>query len=137
MEPLIKNSTDFPCRYNFNYKYTLCSSGPPSVPTLSCIHLTEDADRAVSVTVSWTLSGGYNAEFYLININTNAPLTPYAGLLNITTASVTQYELTGFMAGYEYNITVRGVIPNCGGLDSKTLTITPQGMYHSITCTGK
>ena len=39
------------------------------------------------------------------------PQTPYGGLLNITNASVTQHELTGFIAGYEYNITVRGV--NC------------------------
>ena len=46
-----------------------------------------------------------------INITSNAPNTPYGGLLNITTTSVTQYELTGFMADYEYNITVRGV--NC------------------------
>ena len=79
------------------------------------------------MTVSWTLSGGDSADFYLININTNAPQTPYEGLLNITTSSVT---LTGFMADYEYNITVRGV--NCGsqeGNESEPLTIRPQGMY--------
>ena len=103
------------------------------MPTLSCIDLTEDTNGTVDVTVSWTLSGGDRAEFYLININTNAPLTPYRGLLNITSDNVTEYELTGFTAGYEYNITVRGVTANCGGLDSKTLRITPQGMYHSIT----
>ena len=83
----------------------------------------------MNVTVSWTLSGGDNADFYLINITTNAPQTPYGGLLNITT-SVTQYELTGFMAGYEYNITVRGV--NCDsqeGNESEPLTIRPQGKY--------
>ena len=82
--------------------------------------------------MSWTLSGGDSADFYLINITTNAPQTPYGGLLNITTASVAQYELTGFIADYEYNITVHGVTGNCGGPDSKTLRITPQGMYHSI-----
>ena len=79
--------------------------------------------------MSWTLSGGYSADFYLINITTNAPQTPYGGLLNITTGSVTQYELTGFIAEYDYNITVRGV--NCGdlvGRESEPLTITPQGM---------
>ena len=79
--------------------------------------------------MSWTLSGGDSADFYLINITTNAPQTPYKGLLNIT-GSVTQYELTGFMAEYEYNITVHGV--NCGsqeGDESEPLTITPQGMY--------
>ena len=79
------------------------------------------------VTVNWTLSGGDSADFYLINITTNAPQTPYGGLLNITSASVT---ITGFMAGYEYNITVRGV--NCGsveGNESEPLTITPQGLY--------
>ena len=80
------------------------------------------------MTMSWTLSGGDSADFYLINITTNALQTPYGGLLNITTASVTQFELTGFVADYEYNITVRGV--NCGsqeGRESEPLTITPQG----------
>ena len=80
------------------------------------------------MTVSWTLSGGDSADFYLISITTNAPQTPYGGLLNITTANVT---LTGFMTGYEYSVTVRGV--NCGNLEgsaSEPLTIRPQGMYH-------
>ena len=79
--------------------------------------------------MSWTLSGGDSADFYFISITTNASWTPYEGLLNIT-GSVTQHELTGFMAGYEYSITVRGV--KCGGLvgrESEPLTITPQGMY--------
>ena len=105
---------------------TFISSGPPSVPTLSCVDLSGDVSGVVNVTVSWTLSVGDSADFYLINIATNAPQTPYGGLLNITTASVT---LTGFMAGYEYNITVRGV--NCGsqeGRESEPLTIRPQGM---------
>ena len=85
----------------------------------------------MNVTVSWTLSGGDSADFYLINITTNAPQTLYGRLLNITNASVTQDELTGFMTGYEYNIIVRGV--NCGsqeGSESEPLTITPQGVYH-------
>ena len=79
--------------------------------------------------MNWTLSGGDIVDFYFINITTNAPQIPYGGLLNITNASVTQYELTGFQAGYEYNITVRGV--NCGrqkGRMSDPLTITPQSM---------
>ena len=104
------------------------SPGPPSVSTLSCVDLSGDVSGAVNVTVSWTLSGGDSADFYLINITTNAPQTPYGGILNITTASVTQYELTGFMTGYEYNITVRGV--NCGsqeGRESEPLRLTPQG----------
>ena len=104
-------------------------SDPPSVSTLSCADLSEDVSGVVNVTVSWTLSGGDSADFYLISITTNAPQTPYEGLLNITTASVTQYELTGFMTGYEYNITVRGVTANCGGLvgrESEPLTIRPQ-----------
>ena len=104
--------------------------GTPSIPTLSCIHLSEGVNGAVNVTVSWTLSGGDSADFYLINITTNAPQTPYGGLLNITTASVTQYKLTGFMAGYEYNITVHGV--NCGsqeGAESEPLTITAKCTY--------
>ena len=87
----------------------------------------------MNVTVSWTLSGGDSADFYLINITTNALQTPYGGLLNTTTGSVTQHELTGFMAGYEYNITVRGV--NCGGQEgreSEPLTITPQGKYNNM-----
>ena len=98
------------------------------MPTLSCVDLSEDVSGAVNVTVSWTLSAGDSADFYLINITTNAPQTPFRGLLNIITASVTQHELTGFMAGYEYNITVRGV--NCGSLkgsESEPLIITPQG----------
>ena len=105
-------------------------TGPPSAPTLSLVDLSEDVSGAVNVTVSWTLSGGDSADFYLINITTNAPQTPYGGLLNITTGSVTQYELTGFMTGYEYNITIRGVTVNSGGLlgrESELLTITPQG----------
>ena len=82
--------------------------------------------------MSWTLSGGDSADFHLISVTTNAPEAPYGGLLNIPTGSVTQRELTGFMAGYEYNITVRGV--NCRNLEgnwSEPLTITPQGIYHS------
>ena len=115
--------------------HVFCSLGAPSVPTLSCIDLTEDTDGGVNITVSWTLSGADSADFYLINITTNASQTPYGGLLNITTASVTQYELTGFMAGYEYNITVCGV--NCGsqeGRESELLTITPQGVYSYGQC---
>ena len=78
--------------------------------------------------MNWTLSGGDSTDYYLINITTNAPQTPYGGLLNIT-GSVTQYELTGFFVGYGYNITVRGV--NCEsqeGGESEPLTITTQGM---------
>ena len=89
----------------------------------------------MNVSVSWTLSGGDNADFYLINITTNAPQTPYKGLLNITTTSVTQYELTGFQAGYQYHITVRGVTVNCGGLqgsEGEPLIITPEGR-HTLT----
>ena len=85
----------------------------------------------MTVTVSWTLSDGDSADYYLINITTNAPQTPYGGLLNITNASVTRHELSGFMACYEYNITVCGVSTNCGGLvgmESEPLTIAPQGI---------
>ena len=84
------------------------------------------------MTVSWTLSGEDSADFYLINITTNAPEIPYKGLLNISNASVTQHEFSGFLSGYEYNITVRGVTANCGGLvgrESEPLIITPQGTY--------
>ena len=104
-------------------------SGLPSVPTLSCVDLSEDVSGAVNITVNWILSGGDSADFYLINITTNASHTPYGGLLNITTDSVTQHELTGFMTDYEYNITVHGV--NCGsqeGYVSEPLTVTPQRM---------
>ena len=49
--------------------------------------------------------------------------------MNITTASVIQHELTGFMAGYEYNITVRGVkCESQEGNESEPLTIRPQGI---------
>ena len=114
-------------------RFSLSSSGPPSVPTLSCVELSEDVTGgAVNVTVSWTLNGGDSADFYLISITTNAPQTPYGGLVNIPTASVTQHELTGFMTRYEYNITVRGV--NCGsqeGGESELLKIRPQGIIES------
>ena len=113
---------------NVQHLKSFICSGPPSVPLLSCVDRSEDVSGAVNVTVSWTLSGGDSADFYLINITTNAPQTPYGGFLNITTASVTQHELTGFTTGYEYNITVRGV--NCGsqeGSESEPLAITPQG----------
>ena len=110
------------------YKIESLSSGPPSAPTLSCVDLSGDMSGAVNVTVRWTLSGGDSADFYLINITTNAPQIPYGGLLNITTAIVTQYELTGFMAGYEYNITVHGSCGNQMGSESEPLTITPQGI---------
>ena len=85
--------------------------------------------------MSWTQNGGDGADFYLVSIATIAPQNPYVELLNITTASTTQHELTGFMTGYDYNITVRGVMANCGGLvgnESDPLTITPQGTYISI-----
>ena len=111
------------------------SPGPPSLPDLSCAYLSEDTDGLVSVTVCWTLSGGDSADFYLINITTNDTQPPYGGLLNITTASVTQHKLTGFRIGYEYNITVCGV--NCGsqkGSESEPLTITPQGTLHGELC---
>ena len=109
-------------------------SVPPSIPTLSCVGLSDTVSGAVNVTVSWSLSGEDNADFYLINITTNAPQTPYGGLLNIT-ASVTQYELTGFMTGYEYNITARGV--NCGsqeGNETEPLAMKPLGIFIDGFC---
>ena len=81
----------------------------------------------MNVTVHWKLSGRDTADFYLINITTNTPQTLYDGILNITSSSVT---IAGFMANYEYNITVRGV--NCGnqeGIESEPWTITRQGLY--------
>ena len=108
--------------------HSLVPSGPPSVPTLSCVDLSGDVSGAVNITVNWTLSGGDSADFYLMNITTNAPLTPYGGVLNITTARISQYELTGFHADYEYNITVHGF--NCEiqeGRESEPLMISPEG----------
>ena len=118
----------FPLIQNRLFKCVSYPSGPPSIPTLSCVDLSGDVSGAVNVTVSWTLSGGDSADFYLINITTNAPQTSYGGILNITNASTTQHELTGFMTGYEYNIIVRGV--NCesqAGNESIPLVVTPQG----------
>ena len=80
----------------------------------------------MNVTVSWTLSGGDSTDFYLINITTNAPQTPYGGVLNVTD-SATRYELTDFQTDYQY-ITIHGV--NClnqEGGTSEPLIITPQG----------
>lgn len=106
-------------------------SGSPSVPTLSCVDLSEDASGTVNITVNWTQSDGDSADFYLITITTNVPQTPYDdGLLNVTIASVTEYTLTGFKPDYEYNITLRGV--NCGSLEggvSEPLTIRPRGRH--------
>ena len=80
--------------------------------------------------MSWTLSRKNCADFYLISITTNAPQTPYGGLLNITTGNITQHELTGFMTGYEYNITVRGICAGGQeGSESETLPITLKGTY--------
>jgi len=104
------------------------SSGPPSIPILSCVNFSGGVGEAVNVTMNWTLSDGDSADSYLINITTNVPQTPYGGHLSITTGSATQHEMTGFVKGYEYNITVRGV--NCGsleGTESEPLVITPQG----------
>ena len=104
------------------------SSGPPSVPILSCDDLSEDVSGAVNVTVRWNLSDGDIVDFYQINITTNAPQAPYKGFLKITTGNVTKYELTALHVDYEYNITVHGV--NCGsqeGGESEPLTIAFQG----------
>ena len=117
-------ATTFARQNSYNLKYSDICSGPPSAPTFSCVDLSEDVSGAVNVTVSWTLSGGDSADFYLINITTNAPQAPYGGLLNITTGSVT---LTGFIADYEYNITVCGSCGSQMGSESDPLTITPQG----------
>ena len=87
------------------------------------------------MTVSWTLSGGDIADFYLITITTNAPQTPYGGLLNITTGSVTQHELTGFIAGYGYNITAHGICGGQEGSKSDPMRITPQGIAYLVLYT--
>ena len=105
---------------------SLSSTGPPTAPTLSCTGLSGDVSGAVNVTMSWTPSGG---DSYIINISTTKQS------VNITNPDVTQYEMTGFIAGYEYNITVRGVTTKCGGLvgrESEPLIIKPQGMVACI-----
>ena len=104
----------------------LTPSAPPPVSTLSCVDISEDVNGAMNVTLSWTQSDG---DSYLINITTNAPQTPYEGLLN--TGNVTQSKLTGFMTGYEYSITVHGV--NCVSLvgsESEPLTIGKNTTEH-------
>ena len=104
--------------------------GSHSNPAISCVDISEDINGEVNVTVSWTMCDGKSTDFYLINITTNASQIPYEGLLNISTSSVTQYELTGFMTGYEYNITVVCAIVKHGGMEwseSEPLTIKPQG----------
>ena len=106
------------------------SSGPPAV-NLSCVNLSEAVNGSVTVIVSWTLIGGDSADFYLINMTcTNSPRLPEVGFVNITNASVTQYELTDFLSGYDYNIVVHGVTTSCGvlvGMESEPLIITPRG----------
>ena len=113
------------------YLLSFISSGPPIV-TISSHNVSKHTDGNNNVSLTWTLSNGYSTDYYLISITTNAPWTPYLGFLNITTSSVRQQELTDFMVGYEYNITVRGVTANCGGLvgeESEPLKVTLQGMY--------
>ena len=109
------------------------SSGPPAV-NLSCGNLSEAVNGSVNVTVSWTLIGEDSADFYLINITcTNAPQLPHEGFVN---ASDTQYKLTGFLSGYDYNIVVRGVTRSCGvlvGMESEPLIITPRGIINYIS----
>ena len=105
------------------------SSGPPIV-TISGHYVNANND----VSINWKLSGGESVDFYLVSINSNAPQTPYGGLLNVTSGSVTQYELTGFMADYEYDIKIYGV--NCGGQEgqaTKPLPITLQRRFKCCT----
>ena len=105
------------------------SSGPPIV-TISG----HDVNANNDVSINWKLSGGEIVDFYLVSINSTAPKTPYGGLLNITSGSVTQYELTGFMTDYVYNIKIYGV--NCGGQEghaSEPLPITLQRMFKCCT----
>ena len=107
------------------------SSGP-LIRSLSCVDLWHDGSETVNITVNWTQCGGDRADFYLINVSTTAPQTPYGGLLNITASNVTQHKLTGLQAGCEYNITVSGT---CGGQEGNTsepLTIFPRGMHNII-----
>ena len=139
---MVQNCSKQLCKEILAFKLVIFLTVPSSVSTLSCVDLSANVNGAISVIVSWTLRGGDGADSFLISITTNAPRTPYGGLLNIATASFTQHKLTGFMTGYEYNITVRGVIANCGGLvgrESEPLIITPQGKYtagfdHNIQC---
>ena len=77
--------------------------------------------------------GHWVMETVLIS-TTNAPQAPYGGHLNITTASVTQHDLTGFMASYAYNITIRGSCGNQIGSESNPLTIIPQGLLVFFMC---
>ena len=114
------------CSYKV-VKYIIITAGP-DVVAIICHDLSEDVSGAVNVTVSWTLSDGDSADFYLINITTNAPQIPYSGLLNITTGSNTQQELSDFMPGYKYNITVRGICGGHEGSESEPFIVTPQGM---------
>ena len=104
----------------------------PKIVNISCHHLSNFYYENINVTVSWTLSSGNCADFYLINITTNAPQIPYGGFLNITTGNITWHELTGFMAGYEYNITIRGTCASGQeGSESEPLPFTPKGTYES------
>ena len=99
---------------------------------ISCHNLSNHYYGNINVTVSWTLSGGNCADFYLINITTDAPQPPYEGFLNITTGNITWHELTGFMNGYEYNITVRGTCASGQrGNESEPLHFTPKGTYEN------
>ena len=104
----------------------------PHIVNISCHHISNLSNENINVTVSWTLSSGNCADFYLINITTNAPQTPYGGFLNINTGNITWHELTGFMAGYEYNITIRGACAGGQeGSESEPLPFTPKGTYEN------
>ena len=100
------------------------------MPILYCADISEDVNGAVNVTVKWKLSHRDSADFHLINITTNASQVPYGGHLEINTTSITEYELTGFLAGYEYNITICSVIAEQDDLKwSEPLTIIPKGKH--------
>ena len=73
--------------------------------------------------------------FQFLDLINKTTQPPYGGILNIANASVTQYKLTGFRVGYEYNITVCGFyVGRQKRSESEPLTITPQGTLHGELC---
>lgn len=96
-------------------------SGPPLVPTLSCVDLSEYVSGAVNMTVSWTLSGGT----FLLTHMMDFWISPIP-------VSHTINWLVLWQVIIGYNIHVHGV--NCGsqeGDESELLTITTQSVYKS------
>ena len=123
---MVKITNTFLKYTDIHGKSTLLQVHPLFLPSLVLNSLKISVELWLSL-----YTGHWVVETVLISTSSTLPAmlpqTPNGGPLNITSSSVT---IAGFMADYEYNITVRGVNCEClEGNESEPLTITPQGLY--------